>query len=625
MENRFWNFGWLGVTVGLGLLLAGCASDGYIGELDPEAGQAGLISFRAGTQALTRSSLSGAQAAAKLGNSFVVYATKHSQAEIGPAKYDELVFGNYHVTWADGTAGSTLSNTSGWEYNGNTSYSASTTDQTVKYWDYDAAAGYTFSAFSSRDLSYPARSSDPIIVTKLTAGTTVLEKGYNVTIKNGASFSDLYFSDRKPVAKTEFGIPVQFTFRSFGAKVRVGFYETIPGYKVTIKRFYYENVSHGGTATTDFDDMIQSDDEYFRAAVQNVQTQGVDNSFAVYYNAQNRPLVNNTTVTYNFNLKLGNNLKGKTIGTTSATATFDSEGGAFTQVFPFEAITNPMLVKCDYVIEAEDGQGETLEITGAKAIIPVQYLKWTGNCSYTYLFKIIENTNGTTGTGSDPKGLYSISFDAVSVSTDVNDQTTLTSVDKYSITSYRPGTDVYIVNTNKTDGSVYIPTAIGDESGNAQVYVVTTTGADIDEVNINARLMGVTNGISLEPLKIKTGEHAGQNAASLVYQVPSADGSYYTYGDASHPGALHFKAEMGYAYAYVYCGTKHVNATYSKVAGDASWSSTTTYYTNAGGVYTAASGVNESYFNTNKSSLYIQTSPGVAGEYAVMLLDTRGY
>ncbi len=609
-------------------LLAGCSGKEYVGELgdlDLTAGAEDLITFNAGTSALTRAPFAGADAAAKLSNHFVVYGTKHSVAENGYATNDKLVFNNYNLSWKDGSAGTSLSNTSGWEYVGNTSYSAATTEQSIKYWDYGATAGYTFYAFSSSDISYPAQASDPIVITKTLKGTNAWQKGYSVKIKNGANLDGLYFSDRKAVAKADFNKPVTFKFHSFGAKVRVGFYETIPGYTVTIKRFYYEK--YATEATTDFTKMTDADEDNFRAAVQNVKKSGVNNEVTVVYDiSDNTPSIVNTTVTYNYDLTLGSNIKGKTLGTTSNTATYDREGAAYTDVFPFELISNPMLIKCDYVITSEDGQGETLEISGAKVAIPVQYLQWSGNCCYTYLFKITENTTGTTGLSGDKEGLFPITFDAVSVSTDVNDQSTLTTVDKYDITSYRTATDVYLVNTDKTTGNVIIPTAIGDESGNAQVYIVTSTGAEIDEVNINTYLTGTNNGLSLEPLKIKTGDHAGQFAAELVSKVPAADGTYYTIGDATHPGAVHFPSEMGYAYAYVYCKTKHVNPTYTKVAAGAVWSSTTTYYTlSSSGVYSAASGVTEAYFNANKSSLYTQTTAGTPGEYAVMLLDTRGY
>lgn len=605
--------------------MVGCAENEFLNEnnLSDEPN----IEFQAGSAAMTRADISGKAAADKLNSRFVVYGTKHIAAEDGTATNDVVVFDHYNVEWEDNSAGTTPSNSAGWEYVGKSSWTTPHVDQSIKYWDYKAVSGYTFSAFSSSQISNPAQTSDLISVTKKKTGSNKYQKGYEVTIKNGADFTRLYFSDRKSVVKNDFGKPVQFTFRSFGAKVRVGFYETIPGYKVTINKFYYHD--HATSPVVDFSHMIDADANYFRAALQNVQTSGVDNKVTVVYNGlgdgENRMNVVNNTVQYNYNLLLGNNIQGKVLGTTSSTAIFDKADASFTDVYPFTANANPMLILCDYTIEAEDGQGEKLEVTGAKAIVPTQYVMWNSNCCYTYLFKISEDTNGTTGSGSDPEGLYPIKFDAMSVSTDVNDQTTLTSVDKYAVTSYRPGADVYLVNTNRSDGTVYIPTAIGDETGNAQVYLVTTSYAQIDEVNINAFLMGTNNGIALEPLKFTTGDHAGQFAASLVYQVPAADGSYYTFGDLAHPGALHFTAEMGHAYAYVYCGTKHVNPTYSKVAEDATYDSTTTYYTYSAGVYSPASGVTSANFDTMKASLYIQSTPEVPGEYAVMLLDTRGY
>ena len=44
-----------------------------------------------------------------------------------------------------------------------------------------------------------------------------------VTVKNGASLNNLYFSDRVPVAKEDYEKTVSFTFRNIGAKVRFRF------------------------------------------------------------------------------------------------------------------------------------------------------------------------------------------------------------------------------------------------------------------------------------------------------------------------------------------------------------------------------------------------------------------
>ena len=133
-------------------------------------------------------------------------------------------------------------------------YDAATNSQGIKYWDYNADNGYTFYAFSyhkdsptanAPGLSYPMdEDKDDVKVVKTTSdGSSLYNKGYAVTVKSSATLNNLYFSDRLPVAKADYDKIVTLTFRNMGAKVRVGFYETIPGYDVTIDNFYIRNPS----------------------------------------------------------------------------------------------------------------------------------------------------------------------------------------------------------------------------------------------------------------------------------------------------------------------------------------------------------------------------------------------
>ena len=124
----------------------------------------------------------------------------------------------------------------------------------------------------------------------------------------------------------------------------------------------------------------------------------------------------------------------------------------------------------------EDGSDGNIEVKHANVVVPTQYVKWKSNFAYTYLFKISDNTNGNTGTiGTDPEGLFPITFDAVIVAVaDDKTQETITTFEDYSITTYangskvttndeyKNGEDIYVVKTN---GAVVAPTAIGEAAG----------------------------------------------------------------------------------------------------------------------------------------------------------------
>lgn len=129
------------------------------------------------------------------------------------------------------------------------------------------------------------------------------------------------------------------------------------------------------------------------------------------------------------------------LATTSSSPTWDN-GGAYTFFWPQtndNNNNNPLKIKVDYTLTSTDNSGETIKVTGATATVPADYVKWAANTAYTYIFKISDNTNGTTGSGSDPKGLYPITFDAAVV--DMAENTYLTTVSTPSVTVSQNGTN----------------------------------------------------------------------------------------------------------------------------------------------------------------------------------------
>ena len=617
--------------------LVSCSSDDFVGNDSPktsvqeETGAA--INFGFDFQNVTRADQVGSDAATTLQNQFIVYATKHTSAETGAVTNDAAVFQNYKVEYTDNSAGKTSSNTHNWEYVGLTPYASTitspvATSQTIKYWDYSAEKGYTFYGIASKaDLSNKS-GGDPaplVTITKTTEGSTVYDKGYSVVVKNGAHLDQLFVADRMPVAKSNYNKPVTLTFRNFGSRVRVGFYETIPGYSVTIDNFYYD--SDAEAAVTLFSKMEDANTTNFTASLQNIKTDATSNTMTVsYYNGTNGPenqvKLTASTVTYNYALTLGTGVFGSSLATSAASPTWDKAGGAYTTVYPLEANSNPMLVKIDYTLTADDGGGEEIHVKGANVVVPTQYVQWKSNFAYTYLFKISDNTNGTTD--GTTEGLYPITFDAVTVAVaDDKTQETITNFENYSITTYangskvttndeyKAGEDIYIVKMNNTDGShaVVAPTAIGDDAANkAQVYKATTTGEAISEATVFAKLTGSPNGISLS---------AVDPAATLQQYVPAADETNFDFGAK---GAVKFTPATAGTYVYVFTRTKYVAPTYTAV-GSGTFSNTETYYfkTDAD-VYYPAAGINKDNFANYKANLFTKTGDGTPGAYDIKVI-----
>ena len=652
MKTKFYFVAALAAT-----MLASCADEQFVGDNSPNvveqeaANTEGAILFGLELPNMTRADKVGADAATILQNQFVVYGTKHATDEQADASKDEVVFKNYVVQYVSNTAGHTQTNTNNWEYVSTTenpivTYPSTTVSpaitgtQAPKYWDYSTATtsganGYTFYAFASKaDL----QTTPKVTVEKLTTGTTLYDKGYTITVKKDATLDNLYISDRTPVNEADYGKSVTLKFRNFGTRVRVGFYETIPGYSVTINKFYVDGDATG--AVTTFGAMDVANSSNFAAALQNIKLpsqlgDAESNVLTVTYNdasvaaIENQPKVTSTTPQYNYNLVLGTGVVGTELATSSAIPTWDQTGGAYTTVFPYIETANPMLVKVDYTLTAEDGSNETIEVKGANVVVPIQYVQWKPNFAYTYIFKIALNTNGSTDDGTHT-GLYPITFDAAVVAIiDDKTQETITTVADYSVTTYTNGSkvtvdneykknqDIYVVMTNNSTGAVVAPELIGDDANKkAQIYKATTTGDPINEATVFAKLTGSPNGITLTAT-------ADDEAASLQRYVPAADGTQFDFGGN---GAVKFKGTDDGTFVYVYIITKYVAPTYTKVGeGGTSndWNGSTTYYfkTDAtDNVYYAAGGINEGNFAAYKANLYTKTATGTPGVYAIKVI-----
>ena len=614
--------------------LASCSSEEMIGVTTPQDNSpsdvSNAITFSSSSKGITRADLYGSAAAAKLGEKFVVYGTKHTFAEDNTVTYDAVVFNNFQVEWASSTAATTASNSSDWEYVGKQAYDATPTSQGIKFWDYSADNGYTFYAFSSTNITYPkADASDLVQVEKTTSDASSLyNKGYKVTVKNGASLNNLFFSDRVEVPKTKFGNTVSLTFRNVGAKVRFGFYETIPGYTVKIDQFYIDNAN--SAVVTDFATMNDAQTDGFYASLQNVKTSVNQTINVTYYESgatENHPKVSNPSGNYNYYLKLGNGtgIINKELKTSSSDPTWVAGKAAdnyYIPVFPFEGNTNPLLLKLDFTMTSEDGNGDVIHVRGARAIVPAKYVQWKGNFAYTYIFKISDMTNGTTGDVdsngdpiTDPEGLKPITFDAIVVDVSNERQETITTVATNSITTYAEGAivneynkgkPIYTVVTNNADHSVIAPTAIGKEATEAQVYKLS---AATTEASVLAKLNG-----SKMPFTMT--ETTGLEAASIGTTIPLADGTTPAIGNVKFT-----PSDAGY-YAYVYTRTAYVAPTYTAASG--SYDSGTTYYmVNAAGTYYAVSVPNATAFNDNMTALYTRETAGTVGVYDVKVIKVQ--
>ena len=519
------------------LLMASCSDSSFVGDksLAGQEGGKGAIAFGFDLQNATRSGdKTGAEAAKLLNNRFVVSGFKTTNG----TTYSQ-VFDNYGVEWTDNSAGTTGSNTSDWEYVGKTKSPVSgASSQTIKYWDY-ASSSYDFIAYSTgaatavgTDGEIPAGKVKVDAIDHANKATTAFTLSGSVDDLAGC-----YIADLVTVSKTNYDKEVQLTFRSLSSKVRIGLYETIPGYKVKNVKFYQAHPTTLGTGSGTTPYLIGS----FAAST----------SFVVSYNGSTAQVTpgNATNVA---NKSFGSFPAG-VIGTSSSAPTFAGTAPYYQTVMP-NAGTGALELAVDYTLESEDGSGEIINIYGATAHVPAAYTKWLPNYAYTYIFKISDNTNGWTSTSTtDPAGLYPITFDAVVLTTEqAGQQSTITQVARPSITTYQKGHDYTNGPEYAASGTnpIYVQVMVdgtlkGDLNTKGQLY---TLSADKSEAE-------VLNALSIQTAKNET-TITGRNGLTLtkaasdatITAIPGVDGNEIT---VTAGKAASFAATTG-SYAYVY-------------------------------------------------------------------------
>lgn len=376
------------------LALASCSSDDFLGDTpgsNPSYAQT-AISFGGTTGKISRADKEGTEAAKALGSNFIVFGTKKVN------NTEQTVFNDYQVTY---------DNTNKWTY-------TNTTDQYLKYWDYSASQ-YDFVAFSLAG-NTKGEGENNIKVEKIEN-----EEHPTYTLKGKVSaLKSCFIADPVSVKPEKYGNDVKFTFHSTSTKVCVGIYENIPGYSIKNITFYK-------------DDKSSSEQPVLYASTACIPQAEGTGTLKIVFNTpvtSKLTLDNSTTETKTKNLEftgfsLGTENK---LGTDKNSATKTGE----LSVTPIN-ITDGLTMKVDYTLVSEDGSNETIKITGATVKVPAEYTNWQANYIYTYIFKITENTNGSTGGSST--GLHPIVFDAVVKENQSNSQTTETEIKDGGITT----------------------------------------------------------------------------------------------------------------------------------------------------------------------------------------------
>lgn len=469
------------------LALASCSSDDFLGD-NPgnEQNASSAINFGGETGKTTRANNTGKDAATALGNKFVVFGYKTTGSTTS------TVYDHYNIAWK-GTDNKTESNTAGWDYVGVEKNSlATSTEQTIKYWDYSADQ-YDFIAFSFGSNTQGTGENE------IEASKVTTTPSYTLTGKT-ANLAKCFIADRitaknkvteKANKQYSYGSAINFAFRSLATKVTMGIYETIPGYSVKDVKFYTKADDNNpaetptlyaasatipaddakGTMTVTFGSNTETAVDFNEAKVTWEVAEGSNNSSTIAFSGL-------STVGKEKSEKTGTDFIGRDI--TKASKPTD-----FKVVLPGTTVGD-LTLKVDYTLESIDGSGEEIKVKGATAVVPEIYTKWQPNFAYTYIFKITDKTNGSTGTGTDPAGLYPITFDAVVTETGDGIQQTITTVNDPSITTYAKGA---LNNEYKKDANIYVSVqgqtlTLDPTTANCALYTVKATGMNISEASV---------------------------------------------------------------------------------------------------------------------------------------------
>lgn len=433
------------------LALASCSSEDFVGTEggNVENGANKAINFSGNAGKITRATSNTGSVAEMLDGQFRIYGVKKmSETQI------VSVFNEYSV-WD--VANKTTSNTDGWEYvgaNGTTGLGRGnislTKNQTIKYWDYSASEYHFVAGSPISNFKYT------LVPGKDIESATIKGLAGHITPNNSETALEtnpVYIADPKVVKNTNYKDAVQFSFKRQQAMVRVGLYETIPGYSIHDVKFY------------DADKNVSEDNNIILTSATTDYFVGGSNISGTINYDWTKETPSYTYAYTETGLKKSKNWYAGMLGTlatTSAGKKIDLEDGTqmellwgtdkdmstngYFTVIPTPSATEaaPILIKCNYELISDDGSGETIKVTGATAAIPAAFSKWEANTRYTYLFKISDNTNGYTGNDPNKAGLYPITFDAaVKETTDaMHKEGTVTTVSTPSITTYQDGSVV---------------------------------------------------------------------------------------------------------------------------------------------------------------------------------------
>ena len=287
-------------------------------------------------------------------HSFQVWAYKNTTSGT------ETVMKNYIVTWRDGSAGSTISNSSGWEY---VDHSIDP-QQSIKYWDF-SASDYRFFGYTGTGVtpvySTPGESGHPFVRMSFTAEASEMAAHFSDLV-GMTLFSKLWCKENSELA-TQKSQPVTLTFVLPCVKVRFMFRQSAPS-----------------------DVVFNLTNKSFKSTTSGVKI-NLNGTFTVTYPLS---VASATTETWSVTPK-SSGVGGTDYLTELSQDYYEIPAGKWYYVLPAHATEQG-----DYILSVTINN----EPNPRTVIVPQQYMNWQPGFEYTYIFKITDS-GGITFDGLD--------------------------------------------------------------------------------------------------------------------------------------------------------------------------------------------------------------------------------
>lgn len=446
-------------------------------------------------------------------------------------------------------------------------YMSNVDKQYLRYWDksapftnFYAYAPYVYDATESNQVKYANNNQT------MTFPAKSIKAGYD----DPSRFEYMYAAEQ--VSNANYGHDVSLNFKRLNAKVQIKFWEDIDGYSVRIldlKKDTYTGVYAAPSKRSG------SASPYTYEKGKYVKTTGATIDFSSSTSATEanpKPIADIPAVTFNSPESYSQTDAAEmlrfdapaveAIGTTRPLA---SPSRTVYYAIPKSSTTGSDY-DCGFTFhvtyELISSTGERIKVNDATVHVPSDVCNWVSNTSYTYIFRITKNSNGTTDTPTtiDPTSpdvttedaLYPIVFDNCIVEDYKENNSDWTITDETNVTLY----SVVLTNTsinNKAQGTVNV--ALKKKDGTAVSIPAGTWSVTTENGGTTTLTVDNSNGTITVPASTSAGIY------TVTYTLSASEKTKYPNQPETYSAQFEVVQDFGMTLSTSEIGTGGMAAT----------------------------------------------------------------